>query len=91
MSASSLPCCACLDGFAPLAAAEDIGDQIEGGIGKAEDLMKIYDSWQEFAAAHDALTPDDRQFDPDYEPPGSPKIPSACAGRRNATHATRKR
>ena len=65
---------------APPALAEDIGDSIESGIGKMEDLMKIHESWQEFAAAHDGLTPDDRQFDPDYAPPGSPQIPSACAG-----------
>lgn len=69
-----------LIGAAPPAAADDFGDGVESGIGKAEDLMKIYESWQEFTAAHDGLTPDDRQFDPDYEPSGSPKIPSACAG-----------
>jgi hypothetical protein len=70
-------CCA---GFTPHAVAEDVGDSIESGIGKVEDLMNIYDSWQAFAAAHDSLTPGDRQFDPDYSPPGSPQIPSACAG-----------
>ena len=69
-----------LASFASSVAADDFGDGIESGIGKAEDLMKIYESWQEFTAAHDGLTKDDRQFDPDYEPPGSPKIPSACAG-----------
>jgi hypothetical protein len=69
-----------LTGFAPPAAAGDVGDEIESGIGKVEDMMAIYDSWQAFTAAHDGLTRGDSQFDPDYTPPGSPQIPSACAG-----------
>lgn len=69
-----------LCGFSPLAAAEDVGDSIEKNIGKIEQMVNIYDSWNAFSAAHDALVPDDRQFDPDYSPPGSPTIPSSCAG-----------
>lgn len=69
-----------LFGFAPAASAEDIGDTIEKYVGKTESMMGIYDSWNDFSAAHDALVPDDRQFEPDYTPPGSPTVPSSCAG-----------
>ncbi len=64
----------------PSAFAGDLGDSIESGIGNVEGLMNVYQSWQEFTAAHNGLTPGDSQFDPDYAPPGSPQIPSACAG-----------
>ncbi len=64
----------------PSAFAGDLGDSIESGIGNVEGLMNVYQSWQEFTAAHNGLTPGDSQFDPDYAPPGSPRIPSACAG-----------
>jgi hypothetical protein len=56
---------------------------IETGLGKGiaigSSLVNIYDSWEAFTAASDALTPDDLAFDPDVSPPGSPEIPSACA------------
>lgn len=58
-------------------------DAIETGVGKGtaigSSLINIYDSWESFTAANDALTPDDLKFDPDASPPGSPEIPSACA------------
>lgn len=68
-----------LTGFAQPAAADDLGSAIEKGMGGVENLSNIYSSWQDFSAAHAGLTPDDSQFDPDYDPPGSPQIPSACA------------
>lgn len=68
-----------LAGFAQSAPAEDLGAAIEKGMGEANNLIQIYESWQEFSAAHSALTPGDSQFEPDYSPPGSPQIPSAYA------------
>lgn len=63
--------------------SEELGKQLEEGVETGTklggDLVHIYETWEEFSDAHDALTPDDRQFDPDYSPPGSPEIPSACA------------
>ena len=63
----------------PSASAGDLGGSIESGIGNVEGLMKIHDNWKEFTAAHDSLSSDDKKCEPDYDPPGSPKIPSACA------------
>ena len=59
--------------------AKDLEQGVETGTKLGGDIVSIYESWEEFSAAHDTLTPDDRQFDPDYSPPGSPEIPSACA------------
>jgi len=54
-------------------------EQVDKGTAMVGDFLEIADSWQAFADAHNALTPDDSQFDPDYSPEGSPEIPSACA------------
>ena len=53
--------------------------RVDQGTALVGDFLSIAGSWREFAEAHQALTPDDSQFDPDYSPDGSPEIPSACA------------
>jgi hypothetical protein len=60
-------------------AGDSYKDRVDKGTALVGDFIGIANSWQEFTDAHDALTPDDRQFDPDYSPDGSPEIPSACA------------
>lgn len=76
----------CLGGLVMIPAAfaegpsfEDISGAMETGTKLGGDIVATYDAWEAFSEAHDGLVADDSEFDPDYDPPGSPQIPSACA------------
>ncbi len=58
---------------------DDISGAMTTGAKLGSDIVAAYGAWEAFSEAHDGLVPDDRDFDPDYDPPGSPQIPSACA------------
>lgn len=66
--------------FAHVRAAND-ATRLSGLLNQA---ATIYDNFREFRDAHDALNPDDLAAEPDYNPPGSPQLPSRCLEENDA-------
>lgn len=66
--------------FAHVRAAND-ATRISGLLNNA---ATTYDTFREFRDAHNALNPDDLGAEPDYNPAGSPQLPSRCLEENNA-------
>jgi hypothetical protein len=50
------------------------------GIGWLGTALKAATSGSEFIKSFEPLTAEDKGYDPNYSPPGSPQVPSRCAG-----------
>lgn len=49
-------------------------------LSKAKEAYSKYEDYQQLMKDYDHLTPKDGPYDPSYQPPGTPELPSSCAG-----------
>jgi hypothetical protein len=63
-----------------MAEAQKKWDSAKDMFDKAKQAYEAYEGYQELMQEYEHLTPEDGPFDPKYQPPGTPEIPSSCAG-----------
>lgn len=63
-----------------MAEAQKYWDGAKKAYAAAEKAYEAYKGYQELMEQYEHLTPKDGPFDPQYQPPGTPEIPSSCAG-----------
>jgi hypothetical protein len=52
--------------------------KLEEALKKIKDLEELSDKQDQYLKDLEKLSPDDDQYEPDYDPPGSPELPSLC-------------